>query len=96
MALSITDHCVSCYACLDVCPSKAISKTSHSGAQHFKIDPKACNECVGHYAESQCASICPVEQALLDSQGNIIHPPGALSGVSTRLHVVTHAETAST
>lgn len=84
MALSITDHCVNCYACMDVCPSGAIAR----GDQHFEIDASRCNECMGHYAESQCASICPVEQALLDNNGRVLHPPGSLSGVGAELRLV--------
>ncbi len=77
MALSITDRCVNCYACQDVCPSDAITQ----GSTQFHIDALACTECTGHYADPQCASICPVEQALLDGQGHEIHPQGSLTGI---------------
>tara|TARA_R110002095_G_scaffold212470_1_gene201679 strand:+ start:220 stop:636 length:417 start_codon:yes stop_codon:yes gene_type:complete len=66
MALSITDRCVNCYTCQDVCPSDAITQ----GSTEFDIDARACTECTGHYADPQCASICPVEPALLDGQGS--------------------------
>ena len=81
MALSITDRCVNCYACLDVCPSKAISQ----GTTQFHIDAIACTECTGHYADPQCASICPVEEALLDSDNRYIHPRGSLTGIPPTL-----------
>ncbi|WP_207063050.1 4Fe-4S binding protein [Motiliproteus sp. SC1-56] len=81
MPLSITDRCVNCYACQDVCPSQAISR----GAQQFHIDPAACTECAGHFADPQCASICPVEEALLDADGKTIHPPGSLTGIPSTL-----------
>lgn len=81
MALSITDRCVNCYACMDVCPSDAIKQ----GASQFEIDPLKCTECAGHYADPQCASICPVEEALLDGMGEMIHPPGSLTGIPPTL-----------
>ncbi len=81
MALSITDRCVNCYACLDVCPSNAISQDP----KQFHIDALACTECTGHYADPQCASICPVERALLDGEGHEIHPQGSLTGIPPTL-----------
>ncbi len=84
MALTITDRCVNCYACLEVCPSSAISK----GDTQFHIDPIACTECAGDFADPQCASICPVEQALLDGFGNEIHPLGSLTGIPPTLRAV--------
>jgi len=83
MALSITDRCVNCYACQDVCPSQAISQ----GAARFEIDPLACTECAGQFADPQCASICPVEEALLDGLGAVIHPSGSLTGIPPTLRL---------
>lgn len=77
MALEIVDACVSCHACEPVCPTNAISK----GASHFLIDAKKCTECEGDYADSQCASICPIEGAILDSQGEWMNKPGSLTGI---------------
>ena len=91
MALSITDRCVNCYACEDVCPSQAISQTERS----FVIDPKACTECAGHFADPQCASICPVEGALLDNLNQVIHPPGSLTGIPATLKLVTDSDLAT-
>jgi len=84
MALSITDRCVNCYACMDVCPTQAISK----GASQFEIDPLTCTECAGQHADPQCASICPVEEALLDGMGELIHPLGSLTGIPPTLRLV--------
>ncbi|MBF0246518.1 MAG: 4Fe-4S binding protein [Alphaproteobacteria bacterium] len=77
MALSIIESCVNCYACEPLCPSDAISM----GERHFRIDAKACTECDGDYADPQCASICPIEGAILDASGQAINPPGSLTGI---------------
>ena len=77
MALSIVDSCVTCWACEGVCPSKAIFK----GDSHLVIDPKKCTECEGDYADPQCASICPIEETILDGAGLAINPPGSLTGI---------------
>lgn len=77
MSLSIIDSCVNCWACLDVCPSNAI----YDARPHFMIDAKKCTECEGDYADPQCASICPIEGAILDAGGAAINPPGSLTGI---------------
>ena len=77
MSLSIVDSCVNCWACFDVCPSEAIYQSS----PHFKIDAKKCTECEGDYAHPQCATICPIEEAILDAAGAPMNPPGSLTGI---------------
>lgn len=77
MALKIVEACVSCHACSDVCPSQAIYK----GESHFKINPRKCTECEGDYAEQQCASICPIEGAILLADGEPANPAGSLTGI---------------
>ena len=77
MAYSIVESCVSCHACSMVCPTNAIS----SGAAHFMVDPKKCTECDGDYADSQCASICPIEGAILNGAKEIANPSGSLTGI---------------
>jgi len=77
MALEIVDSCVSCHACEPVCPSNAISL----GDTHFLIDSKKCTECEGDYADTQCASICPIEGAILLSSGVAANLPGSLTGI---------------
>lgn len=62
MALLITDDCINCDVCEPVCPNSAIS----SGEEFYEIDPTLCTECVGHFAESQCVKICPVECIIID------------------------------
>jgi ferredoxin len=77
MALQIIESCVNCYACEPLCPSKAIylSKT------HFKINPKKCTECEDDFPDAQCASICPIEGAIVDSLNVPLNPPGSLTGI---------------
>ncbi|SEQ60702.1 4Fe-4S dicluster domain-containing protein [Azotobacter beijerinckii] len=77
MALKIVESCVNCWACVDVCPSDAISE----GGSHFKISASKCTECDGGYEEKQCASICPVEGAILLADGTPANPPGSLTGI---------------
>jgi ferredoxin len=57
MALMITEECINCDVCEPVCPNRAITM----GAQIYVIDPERCTECVGHFDEPQCVSLCPVE-----------------------------------
>jgi ferredoxin len=56
MALMITDECINCDVCEPVCPNQAISQ----GELIYQINPDKCTECVGHYNEPQCVSVCPV------------------------------------
>jgi ferredoxin len=57
MALMITDECINCDVCEPECPNDAIS----AGDEIYVIDPTRCTECVGHYDEPQCVSVCPVD-----------------------------------
>jgi ferredoxin len=77
MALSITAACVNCWACVDVCPSQAI----HQASPHFRINPLQCTECSDDHADPQCASICPIEGAILLADGTSANPPGSLTGI---------------
>ena len=63
MAYKISDECISCGACEPECPNQAISE----GETTYKIDPDKCTECVGSYASSRCAEICPVDACTGDS-----------------------------
>lgn len=78
MAYSITSSCVNCFACLDLCPSNAIFEAR----PHFTVDETKCTQCEGAYADPQCASICPVEGAILDPFGDPANPPGSLTGIT--------------
>lgn len=57
MALKITDECINCDVCEPVCPNKAI----YQGESIYEINPNLCTECVGHFNEPQCQSVCPVD-----------------------------------
>ena len=57
MALRITDECINCDVCEPACPNEAISMGEHI----YVIDPDRCTECVGHFEEAQCVSLCPVD-----------------------------------
>ncbi len=61
MALKITDECINCDVCEPVCPNDAISM----GEEIYQIKPDKCTECVGHFDEPQCVSLCPVEECII-------------------------------
>jgi ferredoxin len=62
MALIITEECINCAACEPECPNEAIT----AGDEIYEIEPDKCTECVGHFDESQCAAVCPVDCCVLD------------------------------
>lgn len=62
MALLITDDCINCTVCEPECPNTAIS----AGDGIFIIDADKCTECVGHFEESQCIDVCPVDCIIID------------------------------
>ena len=88
MAYRIVETCVNCWACEPLCPSKAILEDK----PHFRIDSKKCTECEGDYASPQCASICPIEGAILDGSGETVNPPGSLTGIAPEHLEATMAE----
>ena len=57
MALKITDECINCDVCEPACPNTAI----YQGELIYEINPDLCTECVGHFDEPQCVSVCPVD-----------------------------------
>jgi len=50
MAYKISDECIACGSCMDVCPVGAISE-----GDIYVIDPAKCTDC------GTCADECPVE-----------------------------------
>lgn len=62
MAYLITEECINCGACEPECPNQAIT----AGETIYVIDPDKCTECVGHFDESQCAAVCPVDCCIPD------------------------------
>lgn len=77
MSVTIVESCVNCFACLEVCPSEAI----YEAKPHFLVDAKKCSECDGDFADPQCASICPIEEAILAADGTPINPLGSLTNI---------------
>jgi len=64
MALWITDECINCDVCEPECPNDAI----YMGEEIYEIHPHLCTECVGHFDESQCVVVCPVECIIVDTE----------------------------
>jgi len=64
MALFITDECINCDVCEPECPNGAIAQ----GDEIYIITANLCTECVGHFEESQCIEVCPVDCILIDPE----------------------------
>jgi len=104
MATKITDECINCGACEPECPNTAIYA---GGAQYelngstvdalsndfYYIVPEKCTECVGHFDQEQCASVCPVDCCVPDTdrveteeellaRAKAIHPERAFADLS--------------
>ncbi|MDH5678348.1 MAG: YfhL family 4Fe-4S dicluster ferredoxin [Nitrospinota bacterium] len=62
MALLINEECVNCGVCEPECPNEAITE----GEDIYVIEPSKCTECVGHFDEPQCVSVCPVDCIVAD------------------------------
>lgn len=62
MAYKITEECINCAACEPECPNEAITASD----EIYVIDPNKCTECVGHFDESQCVAVCPVDCCIPD------------------------------
>ena len=56
MAMTITDECINCNACVEECPREAI----HEADPHYVIDAAKCTECEEE-GGSQCVPVCPVD-----------------------------------
>ncbi|MGY5449541.1 ferredoxin [Agarivorans sp. MS3-6] len=84
MALSITQACIGCFACKEVCPKNAVTVAE----QGFMIVEHRCDECRSNTNGPQCGQICPVETAITDNQGRALNPPGSLSGIPQKSHVI--------
>lgn len=62
MALKILDSCINCDMCDPECPNQAISL----GDEIYEINPDLCTECIGHYDNPTCVSVCPIDCIIVD------------------------------
>ena len=62
MALKILDSCINCDMCDPECPNQAISL----GTEVYEINPDLCTECMGHYDNPTCVSVCPIDCIIVD------------------------------
>jgi len=66
VSIRITEECIDCGCCEDVCPVAAISEDAERGAR--VVDPERCTECVGLYGRIMCQVECPVEACVADPE----------------------------
>jgi len=64
MSVKITEECIACGACADVCPNEAIFQ----GDEYYQVDPTLCSECVGFHDKEQCMEVCPVDAPITDPE----------------------------
>lgn len=91
MALEIIESCINCWACEPLCPQQAIQ----AATPHFLIDADRCTECSGDFAAPQCASICPIEGAIINELGEALNPPGSPTGIPPARWAAAQAEIAA-
>jgi ferredoxin len=67
MAVMITDSCINCDACIEVCPVQAIvgGDENPTGEDLTYVKPEKCIECVDHAAVPACAAECPTEGCIV-------------------------------
>lgn len=67
MAVMITDSCINCDACIEVCPVQAIvgGDDNPAGGDITYVKPEKCIECVDHAAVPACAAECPTEGCIV-------------------------------
>ena len=66
MALMTNSKCINCDMCDPECPNQAI----YMGDKIYQIDPNKCTECVGHYDQPTCVSVCPIDCIKKDPEHN--------------------------
>ena len=60
--MMIIDDCINCGVCECECPNSAISE----GDGIYMIDGDKCTECIGHFEDSRCIDVCPVDSVIAD------------------------------
>ncbi len=67
MAVMITDSCINCDACIEVCPVQAIVGADESplDTDLTYVKPEKCIECVDHATTPACAAECPTEGCIV-------------------------------
>ncbi len=67
MAFRITDECIDCQACLEVCAYQAIRRTQAAdGARRLVLVPSACTHCWPFAPRPKCVNVCPVNCIVVD------------------------------
>lgn len=67
LALRITDSCIECMACMDVCSYQAVCDVRGVEAcPGIAIDPSACTHCWPFDPRPRCVDICPVDCIIVD------------------------------
>jgi ferredoxin len=64
MAVKIIDECIACDACVEACPSGAITCDDPI----YIVTPALCTECVGYLDDPKpsCIAVCPVDAIVYD------------------------------
>lgn len=52
--------------CLPECPNEAI----YFGKEIYEIESDKCTECIGHYDNPTCISVCPIDCIKKDPKHN--------------------------
>ena len=67
MAVTITDTCINCGACIDECPVEAIvdDEDNPTGEEIYYVYSDKCVECVSYHDTPACAEACPTEGCIV-------------------------------
>lgn len=67
LALRITDGCIECMACMDVCSYQAVCDVRRVEAcPGVTIDPSVCTHCWPLDPRPRCVDVCPVDCLVVD------------------------------
>lgn len=77
MTFRITDECIECQACLEVCAYQAISQVPAAEAGlAIVINPSTCTHCWPYHKHPLCTAVCPVDCIVVDADQPV--PPARL------------------